>query len=142
MCCRDPWLSSLWWDSLSRRLMLEPMKLTNKTVRRYAAIGAFMLTALGASFYVVPHKNPEAYNVKRQARAGLNINTSRPKAIVYGGGEASYPSDFSDDRKLVGVSHYIFVGKVVGEVKTEGWYTQFAVQVVDNIKGNLRGTIN
>jgi hypothetical protein len=31
---------------------------------------------------------------------------------------------------------------VAGEVKTEGWYTQFAVQVVDNVKGNLQGTVN
>src|SRR2546425_7026942 len=115
------------------------MKFMNKTFLPYVLMG-FVLAALGASFYVVPHKNQEV--VRLQTRARLNVNTSRPKVVVADGGEASYPSDLSDDKNLVGASHYIFVGKVAVEIKSEGWYTQFAVQVVDNIKGNLQGTVN
>jgi hypothetical protein len=70
------------------------------------------------------------------------INASTPKVVETDGGEAMYWSDFSDDRNLVGASQYIFIGKVLGEVKSEGWYTTFSVQVIDNVKGNLSGTVN
>ena len=74
--------------------------------------------------------------------ASLRVSTNKPTVVVVNGGEAHYPSDFSDDRNLVGVSQNIFIGKVIGQVKTEDSYTQFAVQVIDNVKGNLQGTVN
>lgn len=59
--------------------------------------------------------------------------------------EPQYAADFSDDRVLVGASHNIFVGKVIGQVGIKergiGPETQFNVEVVDNIKGNLKGTV-
>ncbi len=59
--------------------------------------------------------------------------------------EAQYPADFSDDRVLVGASHNIFIGKVIRQIETKelglGPETQFEVQIVDNIKGELKGNV-
>lgn len=56
-----------------------------------------------------------------------------------------YAADFSDDKILMGASHNVFVGKVTKQVGTEergiGPETQFEVEIIDNIKGNLKGTI-
>lgn len=59
--------------------------------------------------------------------------------------EARLFDGLDDDRVLVGVSHVVFVGKVVkkiGQTPGEaGPLTQFDVQVVQNIKGVLSGTV-
>jgi hypothetical protein len=53
--------------------------------------------------------------------------------------------DFSNDKLLMGASHNVFVGKVKTQVSTKdrgaGPETQFAVDVVHNIKGSLTGTV-
>lgn len=58
--------------------------------------------------------------------------------------DAQYITDLSDPRILVGASHNIFIGKVLaqtGETIEGSPETQFSVNVIKNIKGNLRGTI-
>jgi len=59
--------------------------------------------------------------------------------------EASFVTDVSDDRKLAGIAQNIFIGKVVSEAGTKKLgrtpETQFNVEVVENIKGNLSGTV-
>ncbi|MGE5673121.1 MAG: hypothetical protein ACM3XM_04455 [Mycobacterium leprae] len=55
-------------------------------------------------------------------------------------------TDVTDDRKLVGVCHHVFVGRVVARAWTSQSNgdlpdTEFRVQVVQNIKGNLAGTV-
>lgn len=56
-----------------------------------------------------------------------------------------YAADFNDDKVLVGAAHNVFIGKVVkqiGEKKIGGVpETQFSVDVVSNIKGNLQGVV-
>lgn len=56
-----------------------------------------------------------------------------------------YPADFSNDEVLVGASHNVFVGRVVKKVseKDPSGYpeTQFEVQVIENIKGDLNGNV-
>ena len=56
-----------------------------------------------------------------------------------------YVTDFSDDRKLMGASHNVFVGKVIRQVgsksRTGTPETQFEVEVIHNIKGNLQGSV-
>ena len=65
-------------------------------------------------------------------------------------GEWSF--DQTDIRKVVGVSSHIFVGRVVAVVGNEGVptsgpgnnsipQTQFSVEVLENIKGELTGTV-
>ena len=53
--------------------------------------------------------------------------------------------DTSDPRKLVGFSDNVFVGKVVEQVGTKSLNsipeTQFKVEVLDNIKGDLNGSV-
>ena len=63
--------------------------------------------------------------------------------------------DVSDDRMLVGAAHNVFIGKVVaqtgskpntppveaGDVLGFSPQTQVSVEVLENIKGNLNGTI-
>jgi hypothetical protein len=58
---------------------------------------------------------------------------------------AEYAADFANDEILMGASHDVFVGEVVSQVGDKergiGPETQFAVEVVLDIKGNLRGTV-
>lgn len=72
------------------------------------------------------------------------INTEQlPSEIKYI--EHQYPADFSNDQILVGASHNIFVGTVVKKLGTKEREsvpeTQFQVEIVDNIKGNLKESI-
>jgi hypothetical protein len=57
----------------------------------------------------------------------------------------SYAADFSNDKALVGASHNIFAGKVMKQIGTKergiGPETQFSVEVIDNIKGDLSGIV-
>jgi hypothetical protein len=59
--------------------------------------------------------------------------------------DSEYAADFSNDAILVGASHNIFVGKVIAKSGTKergiGPETQFQVEVVENIKGDLQGVV-
>ena len=67
------------------------------------------------------------------------------------GAVTSYIFDVSDDRRLVGFADDVFVGRVLRKVGEEGLPTsdpdhriaqiQFAVEVAENIKGELAGTV-
>lgn len=56
-----------------------------------------------------------------------------------------YPVDFSNDEILMGASHNVFVGKVIKQTGNMGRgigpETQFEIEVVLNIKGNLQGMV-
>lgn len=56
-----------------------------------------------------------------------------------------YVADFSNDRELMGASHNVFVGKIIAEAGNKesgiGPETQFEVEIIENIKGNLSDTI-
>ena len=58
--------------------------------------------------------------------------------------EALYSFNVTDDRELVGIAHNVFVGKVIAQTGTTTdpyLQTQFSVEVLENIKGNLTGTV-
>lgn len=59
--------------------------------------------------------------------------------------EVQYAADFSDDKIFMGASHHVFVGKVIKEAGTKDAgmdpETQFEVEVIHNIKGNLQGNV-
>ena len=73
--------------------------------------------------------------------------------IVYS--DVEYVVDVTDDRALVGIADNVFIGKVIAQTgnkpntprpeagDTPGFspQTQFSVEVLENIKGNLTGTI-
>ena len=53
-------------------------------------------------------------------------------------------ADLSDDRKLMGAMHNVFVGKVIERIGNKEDIiplTLYSVEVVMNIKGNLQGTM-
>ena len=54
-------------------------------------------------------------------------------------------ADLSSDPILLGASHYVFVGKVISQTETVdypmGPRTQYSVEVISNIKGEVSGTI-
>ncbi len=56
-----------------------------------------------------------------------------------------YVADFSDDKVLMGASHNVFVGRVVKQSGNKelgiGPETQFEVEIIENIKGELKGTV-
>lgn len=59
--------------------------------------------------------------------------------------EASWVTNFSDDRALVGFADNVFIGKVKAQKDTKKYIghpaTQYEVEVLDNIKGNLNGVV-
>jgi hypothetical protein len=59
--------------------------------------------------------------------------------------DLQYPAGLEDDRILVGAAHNVFIGKVINQVGNKevqiGPRTQFAVDVIVNIKGKLQGTV-
>jgi hypothetical protein len=76
--------------------------------------------------------------------AGLHMNIIKLPYTV-AGMHAQYDADYGDDRVLVGGSNNVFVGKVieqVGSTPSDGIpFTQFSVEIIDNIKGKLEGTV-
>ena len=57
----------------------------------------------------------------------------------------SYPADYRDNAILLGASHNVFIGKVLAIASTKDFVgnpaTQFSVEVIKNIKGNLKDTV-
>src|SRR5712692_5597487 len=63
---------------------------------------------------------------------------------------ASLAIPLADDRVLMGASHNVFVGKVISQIGTRAEplssgkaipITQFSVELISNVKGNLQGTV-
>jgi len=88
------------------------------------------LVAVGGSFLFVTTKT-----------ARLHIES--PRIVYVDGSEASYDRNLNIAENLIGSSHNIFIGKVVGLSANQrgGSYAQFDVDVVLNIKGVLRGRV-
>lgn len=76
---------------------------------------------------------------------GIGLYTNIIKLPITRTISFQYVTDFSDDRKLMGTSHNVFVGKVIRQVGVKergiGPETQFEVEVIQNIKGNLQGSV-
>ncbi|OGZ16356.1 MAG: hypothetical protein A2494_00535 [Candidatus Lloydbacteria bacterium RIFOXYC12_FULL_46_25] len=101
--------------------------MTIKTILKYGVINTFVIVGL---LGVVM----------------LGIYTSVIKLPIVAQSHYSYVADFSNDRVLIGGSHHVFVGKVVkrmGNVILPGDNpgTQFSVEIIENIKGNLHGEV-
>lgn len=73
------------------------------------------------------------------------IGEQRAMSPVVRGIEVQYPADFSNDAYLVGASHNVFVARVLAQTGEErrglGPETQYRVEVLLNIKGDLRGEV-
>lgn len=125
-----------------------------------------VLVFLGAAIYLSPRKMPEVAVVSPAAvKSSITVNTtsSVPSAVSSQGtsvtstrntstppvvkimGEAIYEYDYSIDKYLMGVSHNVFVAKIVKQVGQQMRVgtpdTQFEAQVISNIKGNAQGII-
>lgn len=74
---------------------------------------------------------------------GIALRTNVIKLPITRQIHAQYVADFSNDKILVGASHNVFVGKVIKKIGEKnrgiGPETQFAVEIIYNIKGNLQG---
>lgn len=76
----------------------------------------------------------------------LGIYTSMIKLPLVERSHYSYAADFADNSILMGASHHVFVGKVLGRsgsiaLPGNNPGTQFTVEIIENIKGNLHGTV-
>jgi len=71
---------------------------------------------------------------------------NKKQSVIVKSVDAIYSANFADDRVLMGAAQNVFVGKVIGQTGTEGsganLETDFAVQVLFNIKGNLQGVVS
>lgn len=73
----------------------------------------------------------------------ISGNTFSSSKIVYS--SPSNVTNVSDDRKLSGIAHNVFIGEVNAQIgnKKLGNYpeSQFKVEVLQNIKGSLNGSV-
>lgn len=71
----------------------------------------------------------------------INIIQSPTENKIYN----QFISGLDDDRIMIGASHHVFVAKIIKEIGTKdigiGPETQFEVEIVNNIKGNLKGKV-
>lgn len=73
---------------------------------------------------------------------GLHLNVI--KLPITRSMHSLYVADFSDDQELINWSDNIFVGKVLGRVGYKNDIiptTQFTVEVIENIKGDIKGNV-
>lgn len=133
------------------------MRRTTYQLSVVAAAAGFVLSgcAQGASSAEdPPSRDPDAparadrtlpNKASGEATEGLAEGERRPRcdgvAIV------DHAFDVTDDRMLVGFADNVFVGRVAEKVGAEGStgpdmpYTLFFVEVLENVKGNLDGTV-
>jgi len=87
--------------------------------------------AVGFSLFIFANTN-----------SGFRLDANKQKIVE---SDVQYVADFSNDKVLVGASHNIFIGKVVQSLGSKdlgnGPETQYSVEVIDNIKGNLQGNV-
>lgn len=71
----------------------------------------------------------------------INVHQINPVRQIH----ATYAADYSDTRILMGASHNVFVGRVRSRAGNKrlgsSLETQFMVDVLYNIKGNLNGSV-
>lgn len=76
---------------------------------------------------------------------GVGLYTSTIKLPITREIHPQYVADFSDDRILMGAAHNVFVGKVIRQLGEKALgsspETQFEVDVIFNIKGDLKENI-
>jgi len=93
---------------------------------RKTGVVSLILVTLLASYFVLTNRNPFS-----------------PDKTVYA--TPTYETDISDDRKLSGIAQNVFIGEVKAQVGTKKLNafpeSQFEVEVIQNIKGSLTGTV-
>lgn len=80
------------------------------------------------------------------AGLGMNIITQSSLSSSNGGSmEMRYVADFSDNRNVIGFAGNVFVGKITRTLKHTKSdnlpVTLYEVEVIDNIKGTLKGNV-
>ncbi|MFX3673588.1 MAG: hypothetical protein ACE3JQ_03935 [Paenisporosarcina sp.] len=103
-------------------------EMTN-TKHRWSLVIATAIVAAMALFIFVPN-------------IFTNSHPENPVVITI---DSDFVIDTSDPRQVVGISENVFLGKVVKQVGTRNLSsypeTQFEVEVLENIKGELKDTI-
>jgi hypothetical protein len=125
------------------------------TFKKIKLIGILvLLVGAGTSYYFYAHglnpgraaTNPVPTSIvsaKKATPPTPHQTMSKPSGAV--GVEMEYAADFSNDKILMGASHNVFVGKIIKQIgsidRGVGPETQFEVQIVLNIKGDLQGMV-
>jgi len=89
-------------------------------------------------------KNVIAGGIVMVVLLGIGLYTSIIKLPITREIHSQWIGGLESDEGLMGASHNVFIGRVQKEVGSQSTYetpeTQFAVEVLYNIKGDLRGT--
>ncbi len=122
----------------------EHQKITmNKKIKKYilVVIGIFLL---GASSLLIHSFIQKKFGIYVHPQALPPPLPFHPTGTMENP-SLLYPGDPTNDQILIGASHNVFVGKILaqtGNKETEiGPRTQYKVQVIDNIKGELKGVV-
>lgn len=111
-------------------------------ILKYKLIGTSLIfmVFLGAGMDLYANENRDTHTVLSSTNNPPRIAEVHPFFAI----------DLNDDRVLMGASHNVFVGRVVSQIATIAVpagsngtlpVTQFSVEPVLNIKGNLQGTV-
>ncbi len=104
--------------------------------KKYLVVGSIGAGIIGLVIVVLLLE----LNAGFRSRASQDNNVFTMKHIDF-----IYPADFANDEILMGAAHNVFVGRVVRQIGIQdfgvGPETQFAVQVISNIKGDLKGMV-
>src|SRR5258707_718270 len=110
----------------------------NQTLK-YKMVGICLLLTVffSAGTYLYAHRNHDVSAV---------LNNPPPIVKMH----ALLAIPLADDRVLMGASHNVFIGKVISQIGTRAVdlghgnmipVSQFSVEPISNIKGNLQGTV-
>jgi hypothetical protein len=127
--------------ALSYKCLCDNIKDINMTKQRiiYVLVGVILLAGMCWGAW-----DALRLNALRPSRSQTPV--AGGTGALSAGGSGSLSIDWSNDRIMMGASHYVFVGRVskrVSAIALTPKYTteQFAVDVVMNIKGILQGTV-
>ncbi|CAI9393601.1 hypothetical protein ACTQ5K_21355 [Niallia sp. Sow4_A1] len=105
-----------------------------RIILTFGLISIITVTSFGVS----------AYNQTDKIEASnSNPNKSKVEEVIL---HPDFITDVTDDKKLVGVSDNVFLGKVIKQTGTKSIEeylpeTQYSVEIIENIKGDLSGIV-
>jgi hypothetical protein len=131
----------------------------NKNFKYLTSVGCAILICSSALFYFYPRINESTIR-NRQAtdvtEPALQNGGSRNVTRDLGHSDVAllispiFTIPLGNDRVLMGASHNVFVGRIIDQIGTKGMMlgsgrtlpiTQFSVEPILNVKGNLSGTV-
>lgn len=122
-------------------------------VRKKAVLfGSLILMAIVSVVVLLAYRQPRNPEATTSEARNIESVTEKPSGIPEEAGDSPagmhglWATNMGDPQKLMGISHYVFIAKIIKNLGDDpilgiGAEKQFEAEVVYNIKGNLQGEI-